>query len=78
MTPTIGRIVHANSHEGLPCRAALVTGIDYGAGQIITTIYIAVFSERGDPTRAVLTDDKQWHDPYFCPALLNSNPSPVV
>ena len=76
MTPTIGRIVHANSHQPeMPCRAALVTGLDYGPGQIITTIYVAVFSERGDATRSVLTDQSQWHDPYFCPAILNSEPA---
>jgi hypothetical protein len=64
MTPTVGRIVHVKSSidPSIPCRAALITGVDYNP----LRIFAAVFRNRGDLDRSVITGD-DWHDPKECP-----------
>ena len=76
MTPRIGMIIHVQMDEDIECRAAIVTGVNYDPPMI----YMTVFKPTGfvAPYNAVLKNTDHWHDPYFCPALLNSNPQPVV
>lgn len=66
MLPTVGRIIHVHDPKtDEPCRAALVTGVEYGAGRM-TEIYLSVWTKRGDQSRAVLTDQSHWHWPLKC------------
>lgn len=69
--PTIGRIVHVSrpEHRDIDCRAAIVSGIDYGAGKTLT-VYVSVFAPHNAATpvyNAVMTDPTHWHDPRTCP-----------
>lgn len=90
MIPTIGRIVHWNSAENLarslddadPCRAALVTSVDYGAGKPVK-VYLTVFEIGGHARPAPLlsvivrpdVDGETWHDPRVCPRdLIDKGP----
>jgi len=72
MIPTIGRIVHVRQDADVPCRAAIVCGLDYGQGRD-TTLYLSVFhphwnSQPVSPVALVLPSD-HWHDPRECPDL---------
>jgi hypothetical protein len=67
MTPVIGSMVHVmfQDDDEMPCRAAIVTGIDYGSARP-RQIFVAVFRSRGDLDRAVLTEQSMWHRPEDC------------
>lgn len=72
MIPSVGRIVHAKSQPDIPCRAMIITGVDYGNGKPVA-IHGTVFRNRGDGTDyAVIVDESHWHDPYFCPETISA------
>lgn len=71
MIPSVSRIVHVQQEPDIPCRAMLITGIDYGNGKPVA-IYGALYSNRGDQSKAVITDESHWHDPYFCSATISA------
>jgi len=67
MVPTVGRIIHV-TQSALPCRAAIVTGLDYGTGKPYQ-MFLSVFS-RTAPTQTVMTlPSENWHDPRDCPNM---------
>lgn len=60
--PAPGRIVHVNNvyDDTIPCRAALVTGIDHNTKQI----HLRVFHFRTpDQDCAIAYDSPNWHWP---------------
>lgn len=65
--PSVSRMIHvSNVHEeSIPCRTAIVTGIN----QHPQTLYVTVFSRRGDMSTSVINDpayNDGWHWPQDC------------
>lgn len=72
MIPTVGRVVHVQQDPEVPCRAAIINGVDYGRGKPVT-ITGTVFSPHWNtqPVSLITIDPDHWHDPRLCPAIVS-------
>lgn len=69
MIPTVGRIIHLRQDPSVPCRAAIVNGLDYGAGKD-TVVYLGVFHPHWNSAPVAIVSltlpSDRWHDPTAC------------